>query len=367
MTKPLKWTLVVILAVLMAASGTLLAITLTHPKQEYDPSKVKLDVSLDTRDQVLTCAYKVYGDNNSGMWVAKTLIKNTGTVPVYDFKIDYMIKGYTDWTSGEEYPVIIPGQTVRDCCWPNLDGDKVKQLTTKTPVEVVMRFTYKGKDRPAEDFEKVYLLGKNDFVFSSLQEDDQATFVDRFDNYPFLASFITPNEETVKKLANEIAGGKVTRLSDQDAYNALTHAFNTLRAMGVKYIMEPAAFWSGSEGQYVQYPKETIERKSGTCLDLAILFSALMEAVGVRSYIALIPGHAIPVIQLPESGDLVPIESTFVDRDFTLSHYPGVTSAEVTAEECVPVADQNLANQKQAEVIMIDPETIWKNGVMPTW
>ena len=366
MRSSLKTVLVLVSAALFLASAAGLVVTLTS--QPEPSGAAKLEVKLHTREEILTCAYKIYGDDEQDMWVAKTLVRNTGEVPVRDLRITYKIEGYTDWTSTEVYPLVLPGQTVRDYCWPNLDDAKMKAVTTKTPVEITLRYEYQGLDQPVEDTEKIYLLGRNDFVFTSLAEEDIVTFSDAFDNYPLLAAFVTPNEDTVKGVANRIAGGLETRGNDQDVYTAFLRCFDVLREMGVKYIQEPSSFWSERQAQYVQYPHETISRASGTCLDLAICMAALMEAVGIRSYIALIPGHAIPVIELPESGDLIPIESTFVDRQYALSHYPGATSPEVTAGECVDIAVEEInASMEEGQYILVDIEGSWERGVMPIW
>lgn len=368
MSKPVKLVLVVMLVVLMAGSGTLFVIAITRPSASYDPSKVKLDVKLDTREQILTCAYKIYGDDEQEMWIAKTRIKNVGKIPVYDFKIRYKVGDYTDWTSGEDYPEICPGETVRDYCWAVLDGDEVNKITTKTPVELIMKYEYRGLEKPTEDYQKIFLLGKNDFVFSSLREEDMLTFADGFDNYLFVAAFITPNEPTTKAFANALSGGLETVTNDNDALQAFLRCFTYMRNHGVKYIQEPAGFWTGTEAQYIQYPKDTLDRRSGTCIDLAITMAALMEAVGVRSYVALIPGHAIPLVELPSSGQLFAIESTFIDKEYALSHFQGLTSPEVTPEECLTVAQQQLQEaESTGQLILVDPEYWWKNGVVPSW
>jgi hypothetical protein len=368
MGKQLRLVLIVVLTVLMVASCSVFIFAATRPSTAYDVAKVKLDVKLLTRGEIVTAAYKTYGDNSQDMWVAKTIIKNTGPIPVHNFKISYKVGDLTDWNSGETYAEIRPGQTIRDYCWPPLDPQKVSAITTKTPVELKVKYDYEGLKEPEEKSEKIFLLGRNDFVFTSLKKDDILTFTDNFDNYRFIAAFITPNEEVTKSFANASAGGLETRNSDDDALAAFESAFNSLRAQGVKYIMEPAGFWTGTESQYVQYPRETIERKAGTCLDLAICMSAMMEAVGVKSYVALIPGHAIPVIELPESGDLYAIESTFLDKDYALSKHGDVVSSEVTADECVTLAKDEINKaQDDGTIIMVNPEYWWKSGVMPSW
>jgi len=368
MDKRQKQLLIVLLSVAMVVSAVLFVFAMTRPSTAYDVSKVKLDVKLITRGEILTAAYKTYGDNSQDMWVAKTIIKNSGSIPVRDFKISYKLGDLTDWNSGETYPEIRPGQTIRDYCWPTIDPAKVATITTKTPVELTVRYEYKDLKEPEQQSEKLFLLGKNDFVFTSLKKEDIVTFADNFDNYRFIAAFITPNEEVTKSFANSVGSGLETRISDEDALTAFERAFDALRAAGVKYIMEPDGFWTGTASQYVQYPKETIERASGTCLDLSICMSALMEAVGVKSYVALIPGHAIPVIELPQSGDLYAIESTFLDQGYAVSKHGDVVSPDVTASECVTLAKDEIDKaQQDGTYLLVNPEYWWKQGVMPSW
>ncbi len=366
MNKSLKAVLSIVFIIVFLGSTVGLILVLTADSGES--GETRLNVQVITRKEIVTAAYKAYGDNQQNLWAAKTLIKNVGETPVNDFRIDYKIEGYCDWTSAEVYPAILPGQTVRDYCWPNLDGAKIKELTSKTPVELTVRYSYEGLSQPIQDQEKIYLLGRNDFVFTDLEEEDILTFTDAFDNYPIIAAFVTPNEESVKSVANYMAGGLETGMNDDDVYTALIRCFDGMRELGVKYIQEPLSYWSERTAQYVQYPAETLSRASGTCLDLAICMAALMEAVGIRSYVALIPGHAIPVIELPNSGELYAIESTFIDRDYTLSHFPGETSPEVTAEECIDIAAYEInAAMEDGSYILIDIERSWEQGVMPIW
>jgi hypothetical protein len=366
MGKNVRAVLSVIAIVLFLGSTVGLILTLTA--DSGGGGEAKLDVQLHTREELLTAAYKAYGDDQQNLWAAKTFIKNVGDTPVNDFRIDYKIEGYCDWTSAEVYPTILPGETVRDYCWPNLDDAKMKEITSKTPVELTVRYSYEGLDQPVQDQEKIYLLGRNDFVFTELEEEDILTFTDAFDNYPMVAAFVTPNEEYVKTVANTIAGGLETGMNDEDVYAAFIRCFDGMRALGVKYIQEPTSYWSDRAAQYVQYPAETLSRTSGTCLDLAICMAALMEAVGIKSYVALIPGHAIPIIELPNSGEWYAIESTFIDKDYALSHFPGETSPEVTAEECIDMAAGEInAAMDEGSYILIDIEKSWEQGVMPIW
>ena len=92
-----KPVIAVLLAVLAAGSITVYSLAMMSPGKEYDPSKVDLDMKLLTREEVLTCAYKVYGDDRQPYWVAKSVIKNVGKVPAYDLVISCKVGEYCDW------------------------------------------------------------------------------------------------------------------------------------------------------------------------------------------------------------------------------------------------------------------------------
>lgn len=364
MNKGAKTVTLVIAVIVLLVSTVGLILALQPVKKSADP---KLSVDLFVRPEVVTATYKIYGDPSQNMWAARTIIKNTGDVPVKNFKIKYKIDGYCDWTSTENYPQIIPGETVRDYCWPSLDPDAIEKISTKTTAELTMQYEYDGISKPMEDTEKITFLGKNDFVFTSLNEEDILIWQDNYDNYPLLAAFVTPNEETTKSAANAIAGGLVSSI-DNDALTIFQRAFDALRYIDVKYIIEPQGYWTSGASQYVQYPKDTLNRGAGTCLDLSILMAALMEAVGIQSFVYLTEGHAQPAIVLPESGKIVPIEATFIDQDFALSHYPGETTPDVTSTECINTAIDYLNNAiDSGKFIKIDVQEQWKNGVVPSW
>jgi hypothetical protein len=364
MSKGTKAFLIALALLVMVGSTVGFIFTLLPAKSQGAP---KLSVDLFVRPEIVTATYKVYGDPDMDMWVARTIIKNTGDVPVRDFRISYKIDGYCDWTSTENYPEIVPGQTVRDYCWPSLDPQAMERITTKTSAELTMRYDYEGLAKPVEDTEKLTLLGKNDFVFSSLKEEDILIWQDAFDNYPLLAAFVTPNEPVTNATGSEIAGG-LPSSSDEDALRIFMRCFDHLRALGIRYQTEPKGFWTEGFSQYVRYPRETLQQGEGTCLDLSILVCALMESVGIKSLIYLTEGHAQPAIVLPESGEVFPIEATFIDKEFCLSHYPGTTSPEVTAEECIGNAIDYLNDAIDRGVfIRIDIEDAWSKGVVPPW
>jgi hypothetical protein len=88
--------------------------------------------------------------------------------------------------------------------------------------------------------------------------------------------------------------------------------------------------------------------------------------VSIKTFIFLVPGHAIPAVWLPDSQQFLPIESTFMDLAFVQSHYN--VNPQITADECITQAiDYINQNMQEGNVIIMDVEQAWANGVVPSW
>jgi hypothetical protein len=51
----------------------------------------RIDVKLLARQHIVSAAYKAYGNEGLGFWLAKTIISNPGDAPVYDVKVSYKV------------------------------------------------------------------------------------------------------------------------------------------------------------------------------------------------------------------------------------------------------------------------------------
>jgi hypothetical protein len=276
----------------------------------------KLEYKILTSTHILSAAYKVYGKPDLGLWVAKLVLTNNGTAPLYDLKISYSIDVYSGWSEGERYPVLLPGSSVVDLYYPIISSE-VAKLTTPTPSRVRIKITYvdaRGTPKEITETRPIEILGVHDFIFTSLApEENLGTFYDLFNNHPLLAAWVTPTDPVVREyanLGNKIAGGAGATISDQEAWKSLTGMWLLSTYNGIQYKSPPEAFWTGKSSQYVYYPRDVIRDKSGTCIDTALLFASLAMSQGLRSYIVLMPGHAFTLIVLPKSGNIIPIETT---------------------------------------------------------
>jgi hypothetical protein len=67
--------------------------------------------------------------------------------------------------------------------------------------------------------------------------------------------------------------------------------YRYLRSRPIAYKSPPARWVR--DGQEIRPPREVIEKGHGTCLDLALLYAAMLEAIGLEPLIFLVHGHAL--------------------------------------------------------------------------
>jgi transglutaminase-like putative cysteine protease len=66
------------------------------------------------------------------------------------------------------------------------------------------------------------------------------------------------------------------------------------------YVRDRVQYLSDPPYEYIQSPEETL-LGAGDCEDQAILLIMLMKSIGIRTRMAIIPGHAYVEIYLPEA------------------------------------------------------------------
>jgi hypothetical protein len=97
-----------------------------------------------------------------------------------------------------------------------------------------------------------------------------------------------------------------------------------------------------------------IRDRSGTCIDLAICYAALANAVGIDARLALIPGHCFPVFHL--KGGIVALEATGVAGGRRFGSY----SFKDIHEAGMKTLRSNLAT---GQIVFVNLRDLWTRGV----
>jgi very-short-patch-repair endonuclease len=129
-------------------------------------------------------------------------------------------------------------------------------------------------------------------------------------NPALLAAFVAPNHPALPPVLQDIAARlqQATGRSALDGYQsrdpgralaiaAAVHDAVALR--GITYVQPPPSF--ERQGQKVRTPEQVLGERLGTCLDLAVLYAALLEHAGLHPFLVLVRGHAFVGVWLVDS------------------------------------------------------------------
>ena len=122
-----------------------------------------------------------------------------------------------------------------------------------------------------------------------------------------VAAFVRPNDPSVDVLLHDasrrLAGaGKFGALDGyrsggrERAWEIASAIWSALAAHGITYVLPPASF--ERSGQKVRGPSDILDRKTGTCFDLSLLYAAVLEQAGLNPVVVLTRGHAFVGIWL---------------------------------------------------------------------
>ncbi len=116
--------------------------------------------------------------------------------------------------------------------------------------------------------------------------------------------------------------------------------FECLKLMGINYVVDPTTPYTefstnASAVDFLQFPYQTLTYKGGDCDDLSILFTSVLQSVGIRTAFITVPGHIYAAFSLDlgqkeasalfadldnlilvEGTYWVPVEITMLGADF---------------------------------------------------
>ena len=236
-----------------------------------------LEIEVLEMKDVFSNTYKVYEKDGIGKI---RLSNNTGDT-MQNIKVDFTLKNFMDYPTGSQVKKLEPGEST-EITLKAVFNNNILNVTEDTPVqtELVASYFENGVEKSFSKNHSISIYEKH-----RLSWDDH----DRF------ASFITPKDPVLLNYVRAVATQfKDNRIKAQWA----AAVFNSFGVLGLTYIQDPTNPYQVTSGQadfvdYIQYPRETLERKSGDCDDLVALYSAALESLGVETRVVEVPGHML--------------------------------------------------------------------------
>jgi hypothetical protein len=345
----------VVLALLFAAFA---ALDLGAGKAVFEPT-------LKVKPKLMSAVYKVYASSTfdaGAMWVAKTIIKNEGHGPIKDLKLSYRIPSIVEWSTAEVYELVYPGQTIVSAYYPVLPDTIAKTTTTRT-VNLEFKYSWRKGNREVEEIVQrpLEILGVHDIMYSRLlQEENTGTWFDMFEASHLASAWVTPLDPVIVAFAgkaNILGRGANTGREAQLA--VMEQIWEMYRVNDILYMSTAGALTPDERFvcQSLKFPREVIQARQGTCIELALLYASTLEAAGIESMLVMLRGHCFPIGILQEGGGLVSVETTCLRQENQ--------AQKSFAEACKAGQEEIEKLQQSGEFILVKPRAIWKKNCTP--
>ncbi len=237
--------------------------------------------------------FKYYNDYSFG----SAMLTNNEKDAVTDVSVSLFMRQYMD---APKICAVIPrlerGEK-SEVGFLALFTDKMLEITEGTMVSADIGVTYslKGQQVQKSGSEAVRILDRNAMTWL----DDRCA-----------AAYITAKDPSILSFAKNVAGSikSVMNLSVNKNLQTALALHEALDLYGMNYVVDPkSSYSSGSANKeavdFLQFPRQTLEYRAGDCDDLTILYTALLESVGIETALLTVPGHIYAAFYLDVSAD----------------------------------------------------------------
>jgi hypothetical protein len=285
---------------------------------------------LETKPALAANLANVYGNPHfAAMSLARAHFQNGTEETVRAYRVRFRLPEYThDWSPWSAPAEVAPGAKVCTPYHPILDAAKLARLDTNTATELQVQYEYRtaGGLVQRSDSRRLDVLGRNMMLMESKaaweeRKDPEKTkdpnslfWQESYALVPYLLpTFVTKDDPLIQQVAGWVSGqaGGTPSLSDADAVQFMNALFDFMVA-NIRYQTPPADGAGAWVVQHVKYGRDVLRNRAGNCLDLAIFYASVCEAVGLEPVLIFTPSHAYAVVRMPQSGLLLPVEATMV-------------------------------------------------------
>ena len=232
-------------------------------------------------------------------------IRNAESAEIRNIEIWFHSEGYTTGpVLCAKVPYLPKGSTTEAPLLASF-SEQVMAVTENVRVrgEIRILYTLLGESRTAKAETTISILNRNSLTWSDPK---------------ILASFVSPNDPAVLDSSKFVAGVVRSRARTELDSN-LQYAlgiFEGLRLTGIAWAADPQTPYvklraSSTEVDYVQYPFQTLAYRGGDSDDLAVLYAAELESIGVSA--ALIPLNGEVLAAFKMSHEEAATKTSFSD------------------------------------------------------
>jgi len=261
-----------------------------QPLQNTTKTGAGLELSQLNIQDIYPVFHKYYDDHPIG----NAVLHNWEKTPVQNVKVSVWIKEYMNDPKEVAGPAKIEsGQDATVDLFALLKKDVLANTEdTKVAANLSVKYTLNGKEVTKDSVQTIRILKRNSLTW----DDDRKA-----------AAFVTPNDPTTVKFAKNVAsmvnGKGNTSVEPNIRLAAALH--NALTLYGLTYSTDPVATLNSDNKtvDYIQFPQQTLDYRSGKCSDFSALYASMFEALGLETAFITIPGHIYMAVALSISPD----------------------------------------------------------------
>jgi fibronectin type 3 domain-containing protein len=281
----------------------------------FNKAPLEIDV-LKLRD-IFSNTYKLYEDDGVG----RIKLTNNTDKTINSIKLSFVLKNVMDYPTEIKIEQILPGKS-EEVTLKAVFNNTILTISEDSSVQALIEASY------YENGAQI-VYGKNSTV--KVYDKHRLTWDER-GRY---AAFITPKDPPIINFVRSVA----TQFPDaKDQAQLAAVVFDAMGVIGLTYLPDPTNPYQVSSGKtdvvdYIQYPRETLRRKSGDCDDLVAIYSAALESLGIYTLVVEVPGHMFMMfstgidadadgytnnnLYIIHNGKLwIPVETTIVGNSF---------------------------------------------------
>ncbi|MGZ3237201.1 MAG: tetratricopeptide repeat protein, partial [Burkholderiaceae bacterium] len=276
-----------------------------------------LEIEVINFRNIFSNTYKLYEQDGVG----SIKVTNNTNKPIDQIKVQFTIKNFMDFPVEQKIDLLQPGQS-QEIRLKAVFNNSILTVTEDTSVQASV--------------EASYFENGNRIVFSNnstLMVYEKHRLI--WDEHGRFASFITPKDTPIMSFVRTV----ITQYKETKDEALLAAAvFNAMGAIGMTYIQDPNDPYQVVKGNtnvvdYIQFPRETLERKSGDCVDFVGFYMTALESMGIVTRAIEVPGHMLMMFSTGISADAdgytmddlyvihegklwIPVETTLVGKSF---------------------------------------------------
>ena len=258
-----------------------LSVSLEPQAMKSGSRRPKLRILAPEYRQIFPVIYKHYDQSPIG----SVRIRNEEGRTISDVRIDFYVPAYMDGPqtiaeidnikSGDELVIPITA----------LFQNSVLELTEKDSAQsqIIINYTVANASLTATRNETLRIYDRNSINW----DDDRKA-----------AAFVTAKDPTILKFSRNVVseiGSRGRTVMNSNLADAIG-LFEALKEYGLEYKIDPDSSYEllsqdESSTDYLQFPVQTLDYKSGDCDDLTILYSSMLESVSIETGFVTTPGH----------------------------------------------------------------------------